>query len=271
MADPIKQAKECATLVGEIIKAAGDNPKVKEAGNNLGETAVTLTRTINNVLLPLAAVNYAFDKARKYFEDRFEKDLAGKVAKIPLEEIIEPKASIAGPTLQGLAFTHEEGELKDMFLNLLASAMDARIADAAHPAYVEIIKQLTPAEARLIKFFTELDTYPSIYTYKQQSQVRQGVMHSYSASAREDGEARRGFALKAEKQASKEELLMYLDNFLRLKLLEINTYSSYTPGDRFGGFGSLSNQVVFTVISSGFVAFTAFGKKFIETCVVQKR
>lgn len=57
MNDPIQTAKQGVVLIGEIIKAAGANPNVKEAGGNLGQTALTITKTINNVMLPLAAVN----------------------------------------------------------------------------------------------------------------------------------------------------------------------------------------------------------------------
>jgi len=151
MNDPIKDAKDGIALVGEIIKAAGDNPNVKEAGANLGQTALTVTKTINNALLPLAAVNFAFDKARKYFAEKFQQDLSAKASSIPAEQVVEPKASIAGPALQGLAFTHEEPNLREMYLSLLATAMDGRVATEAHPAFVEIIKQLTSEEARLLQ------------------------------------------------------------------------------------------------------------------------
>jgi hypothetical protein len=149
--DSIKTATSGVALVGEIIKAAGDNPNVKEAGQNLGQTALTITKTINNALLPLAAVNFAFDKARVYFSEKFQQDISQKASAIPSEQIIEPKASIAGPALQGLAFTHEEANLKDMYLSLLATAMDGRVAAEAHPAFVEIIKQLNSEEADLIR------------------------------------------------------------------------------------------------------------------------
>ncbi len=149
--DPIKTAKEGVSVVTEIIKAAGDDPSVKEAAGNLGQTAVTLTTTINNALLPLAAVNFAFDKARTYFSEKFQKDMTEKAENIPPEHLIQPKASVAGPTLQGLAFTHEEPSLKEMFLSLLATSMDGRKADLAHPAFVEIIKQLDSKDARLVR------------------------------------------------------------------------------------------------------------------------
>lgn len=147
----VKVAKDSIALVGEVIRAAGDSPQVKEAANNLGQTAVTLTKTINNALLPLAAINYACDKAREYFAKEFVQDIAAKAEAIPPEHIVEPKASIAGPTLQGLAFSHEEENLKEMFLNLLATAMDGRAASVAHPAFVEVVKQLDSEDARLVR------------------------------------------------------------------------------------------------------------------------
>ncbi|PIF78039.1 uncharacterized protein DUF4393 [Variovorax sp. 54] len=149
--DSIKVAKEGVSLVVEVIKAAGDNPQVKEAASNLGQTAVTLTKTINNVLVPLAAINFAFDKARIYFAGKFQQEIAEKTSEIPPEHIVEPKASIAGPMLQGLAFTHEEPDLKEMYLNLLATSMDGRTASVAHPAFVEIIKQLDSVDAKMIR------------------------------------------------------------------------------------------------------------------------
>lgn len=150
MEEPIKTARVGIAIVGEIIKAAGDNPQVREAGANLGQTALTITKTINNALLPLAALNFAFDKARVYFEKNFQSDLSAKAAPIPIECIVEPKASIAGPAIQGLAFSHEEPNLKEMYLSLLANAMDSRNAPDVHPAFVEIIKQLNSEEARLL-------------------------------------------------------------------------------------------------------------------------
>ena len=149
--DPFKKAKDGIVLLAEVMKTAGDNPNVKEAGNNLGQTAVTLTNLVNNVLLPIAAFNFGCEKARIYFQGKFQQDLGEKVAKIPEEDIVEPKASIAGPALQGLAFTHEEQNLKEMYLNLLATAMDGRVSTTAHPAFVEVIKQLDGMEAALVR------------------------------------------------------------------------------------------------------------------------
>ena len=126
--DKLKITKE---IVGKVIEAAGENPDVKAAGTELAQASLTIAKTINNALLPLAAVNFAFDKARTYFAERFQSDLAAKAAAIPPDQIVEPKAFIAGPALQGLAFSHEEPDLKEMYLSLLASAMDGRVSSSA--------------------------------------------------------------------------------------------------------------------------------------------
>lgn len=148
--DPINQATSALHAIGEIVKAAGDDAQAKRAAHELGKTAVTVTKFINACLLPLAVLNYAVDKARTYFESRFPEEFAEIAKEIPPEELVEPKASLAGPLLQALAFSHEEQDLKRMYLHLLASGMDRRTSETAHPSFVDIIKHLTAAEAHYL-------------------------------------------------------------------------------------------------------------------------
>lgn len=145
------QAVTMVAAIGELIKAAGDSEPGKQAAANFGQSAVILTETLVNCLLPLAALNYGVQKAKDYFSGMFREDLAGKIKNIPQDHIIEPKASIAGPILQGLTFTHEEEELKNLYLELLAASMDCERTSSAHPAFVEVIRQLTSEEAELLK------------------------------------------------------------------------------------------------------------------------
>jgi len=174
MGDPLEDAKKGVEIIGELIKAAGDNPDVKEAGKNIGQAALTISKTINNALLPLAAVNFAFDKARIYFAEKFQEDLSKKASSIPLEKIVEPKASIAGPALQGLAFAHEEPDLKNMYLSLLANAMDGRVSGEVHPAFVEILKQLNSEEASLLKVLLPFAAGLPIVEIRKQINSKQG-------------------------------------------------------------------------------------------------
>jgi hypothetical protein len=150
--DPLDDAKRAVSLVGELMQVVGKSPETVQAGQELGKAALTVAKCINNALLPIAAVNFGFAKARAYFADKFEHDMAEQAAAIPPEHLVEPKASIAGPALQGLAFSHDEPPLKAMYLNLLASAMNTVTSESAHPAFAEIIKQLTAEEAALLRY-----------------------------------------------------------------------------------------------------------------------
>lgn len=213
--NPLTTVKDGVALVGEIIKAAGDNPNVKEAGNNLGQTAVTLTNLVNNVLLPIAMINFACEKARRYFQGKFQQDLSEKVAKIPVEDIVEPKASIAGPALQGLAFTHEEQSLKDMYLNLLATAMDGRVATTAHPAFIEIIKQLDSEDAEFVSHILQSSEVFPIIQIQRITEGQEGyktiATHIMSL-----------VALPEENPVENPYLAAMVDNWIRLGLVEVH-------------------------------------------------
>jgi len=147
-------------VVTELISIAKNDPETKDAAKNLASTAKIVTGTLKRVVFPLAVLNYGYDKAEDYFKTRFQKDMTTLTLNIPAENVVDPKPSVAGPALQGLAYSHGEEELREMYLNLLASSMNSEIANNAHPSYVETIKQLTAKEAKLLKLYLVQDQHP---------------------------------------------------------------------------------------------------------------
>lgn len=219
----LKAAADAIAISSELIKAAGDGPEAKEAARNIGKTALTVTKAINNALLPLAAVNFAFDKARIYFEEKFQKDITEKVASIPSEELIEPKASVAGPALQGLAFSHDEPNLKEMYLSLLTTAMDKRIAKEAHPAFVEIVKQITSEEAELISDIFKSHTSHPIVELRLNSVSAKG-WHVIKTHFLNDRDLDSGLPIE------NIGLSAMVDNLIRLGLFNVD-YAKYLTGE----------------------------------------
>src|SRR5207249_1471573 len=61
------------------------------------------------------------------------------------------KVSIAAPAVEAARFKSEEPDLQEMFANLLATAIDQRVRGRALPAFIEVLKQLTSDEAKLLK------------------------------------------------------------------------------------------------------------------------
>lgn len=219
----LDEAQKTAGIVADLIKTAGNTTEAKEAAKNLGESAVILSKTIKNCLLPLAAVNYAFDKAKKYFTEKIDEDIHEKTASIPADNLIEPKGSIAGPALQGLAFSHDEPNIKEMYLNLLKTSMDNRKFHDAHPAFVEIIKQLTSEEAILLK--DVLLSYGPVPLAQVRSTRKTGgfnikIKHLASLTN-----------IETEQPVVNKRFPTIVDNWIRLGLVEV-TYQSFLNDEK---------------------------------------
>jgi hypothetical protein len=78
--------------------------------------------------------------------------------------------------MQGLAFSYEEPDLKELYLSLLASAMDGRVSADAHPGFVEIIRQLTSEEARLLRIVLSATSNLPIVEVRLQMPESQGFV-----------------------------------------------------------------------------------------------
>lgn len=272
--DPINEglanAKSTVDLIGAVMKVAGDQPDVKASGENLAKAAKTVTTFINVALLPLAAVNYGYKKAAEYFEQRFPLDMQTAAAHIPPENLKEPAPSLVGQALQGLSFTHDNSDLRGMYLRLIATAMDNRVAESAHPAFAEVIKQLSPNEASLLLSTLKLRNVPIVEIRIEEHESDRGkfnfpksyrTMRSHVISV-----SNAGVPVISDQTA------VYVDNWIRLGLIEVSyslafadegmykwtfhrpEYLFWTPQDH-----PPSHKVQ---IANGQLIVTAFGRDF---------
>ncbi|CAI3550043.1 conserved hypothetical protein [Clostridium neonatale] len=127
----------------------GLKPAIQEIGGALG----TVFGLVNNVIFyPLKLANVTL----KYKYEQFILDMESRANKIPEDKITEPPLNIVGPTMEALKYTIDTEELREMYLNLLSSSMNMDSVEYSHPAYVEIIKQLTPLDANIFKKITSI-------------------------------------------------------------------------------------------------------------------
>lgn len=206
-----------AQVAKDLMELAKNDENTVAASKNFGESAVIISKTVKNCLLPLAAVNYGIDKAKAYFEKTFKKDLEEKTQSIPAENIVEPKASIAGPALQGLAFSHEEYNLKEMYLNLISSSMNRDVANDAHPAFVEVIKQLTSDEAEMLQVYL-CDSAPRV--------IGRVIYQQRNSSLQIDGNQNILMLQIGTEPYYDKYLPSYVDNWVRLGIVEVR-YDQY--------------------------------------------
>lgn len=266
VSNSLQNLSTTATVVKDLIQVAGNNEHTAEAGRQLGKAALTVSETVNTLLLPFAAVNYGVKKAKAYFTEKFENEITEKLSQVPPENVIEPKASLAAPTIQALAYSHEEIDLKDMYLNLLSTAMDDRHFENAHPAFVEIIKQMTSEEARIAKLLLPLKSALTIamikLEFKPNGNYRILLNHLLNGTSSEDQ------PVESPQQPA------ILENFIRLGLITID-YTSELHGEQTYNWVNNRPEVLRfksehhgddreVCYQKGVLKVTEFGKKFAE-------
>jgi hypothetical protein len=230
------------------------------------EIGTALQGAVRVALAPVSALVWGYDTIKDYLEGALSRRLAG----LSPEQIITPLPTIAGPAIEALRYAGHDPTLREMYANLLAAAMDANRAREAHPAFVDIIGQLTSDEAKIIGLFGATSDFPII---------------SMSA-ANDDNPPYTAwdivldrFTLLADTAECQvpENVSAYIDNICRLGLADVLEMSVYSPQeeydklmqhptvkailDRMNGM----NRVVTT--QTRVLNVTTFGKQFRRACV----
>ena len=117
-------------------------PTLQESGKTLS----LLPKVINAALVPLRK----WIAEREYSLAETEKLLEIKLKNIEQDKIVTPDAYVAVPALQAISYSMDSEELRNMYANLLAKAMNIDEKDKVHPAFVELIKQMAPRDAVIL-------------------------------------------------------------------------------------------------------------------------
>ena len=137
------------TIAGEVAKElAGEvySDGLKPTTQQAGEAVGAMVGLFNHVVLhPVKIANLHF----KYKQEEFERDLKKKLEGIPEKNIVQPQIAIAGPALEALRYTFDTKEIREMYLNLLASSMNSETTTETHPAFVEIVRAMSRQDAEL--------------------------------------------------------------------------------------------------------------------------
>ena len=158
--------------------------------------------------------------SQEYFANDFSQDLAEKLKDVPEENLVSPRPSIAAPAVEGLTYSLDEPDLKDLYLSLLKTASDGRVSTNAHPSFVRVIREMTSEEARLLSelFKTYNDVLP-IVTIKLKTGRQEGGAIIMSRHVL-DIDNENGLPMMVQHLAT------YVDNWTRLGLVDIS-YSSF--------------------------------------------
>ena len=142
--------KDFIDSTSELINTASEtvHKSIPETIKQTDGVLSTVVGFFNNVVLyPIKKANISF----KYKLESFEQDMKKKIEKIPVENLQEPPTMLAGPLLEALKYTYDVDDLRELFENLLASAMDTSKVSSAHPSFVDAIRQMSPLDAKIMK------------------------------------------------------------------------------------------------------------------------
>ena len=235
---------------------------LKSTTQEVGKGLALIPKAINAALAPLRK----WIAQKEYNVAETEKLLALKLENVNAESIVSPESYVALPALQAISYCINSAELRDMYANLLSTSMLIDKKENVHPSFVEIIKQLSPDEAKLLKKISENGkSYPLIDV---QIQIRDA---GYIIKLK-------NFTLLAEGVCDyPQNIFSYIDNFARLKIIDVsdgvwlNDDELYKPIESYKEILAMVNSPLpeghsWKIVRKKFDV-TQYGRTFIETCV----
>lgn len=196
----------------ELVKGAAELTKaaygdaIQPGAKEVGKALQTVGRAVNLVLAPLLGVVWGGEKIVNYVSTTVPQILERR--KVPAERIQAPDPDVAVPALEALRYS----KLRENYAILLATSMDSESANDAHPAFAEILKQLTPDEVKILEFLPRAGLHEPLANieYYIPDGVGTFTMHRHIGTLGTDSGCEYPEALPK-----------YIDNLSRLGLVEV--------------------------------------------------
>jgi hypothetical protein len=241
---------------------------LQPAAQEVGKGLQTVAKTIHLALAPVSALVWGYDQIKEFVSTR----VAEKLAKVPPERIKSPAPNVAGPALEALRYSGHEPTLREMYANLLAMSLDSATAHKAHPAFVEMLKVISPDEAKILRLFASRTHWPVVDVHMN---IKDGPGYNVIF---------RNFSFIGQEAAVAFDALTpnYLDNLCRLGLIELPADVHLTAP---GTYDSLKQAPVWVKHRESLpedqrallefdercVRLTSLGHQFCDACVVDSR
>lgn len=255
VADGLRAGAELAKAVP--VYADLLQPSVREVGKGLE----TVARAVNVALAPLSAMVWGYERICGWLEA----EVTRRLGAVPPDRIATPNPHVVGPAIEALRYAAYSEDLRSLFAQLIATSMDAEAAERAHPTFVEILRQISADEAKIIPLFQSNTYHPilSVHTRAEDGETRV-VMRHWSTVCVEAGCDLPGYAAA------------YVGNLARLGLIEF-TYEGeverrwYDEMERHEAVASLLTQLrggaAEVVVERGVMMRTMLGQMFIDACI----
>ena len=168
----------------------------------------------------LSHVHTVWDVRLAVLDDFFRLVLTRKLDAIPREHLnARPRPEVIMPSLQAIPLTHDEPVLQELWGNLIASEMDERSDEGVLPPFAEILKELTPDEAKILDAIRLDETVPIVRIQQERWQGSQRL----GGKDVEKNLSLIGFKAQC---VYPRRAPTYLDNLARLRLIEFLAFGT---------------------------------------------
>lgn len=133
-------------------------PSIDNAVQNLTDKpTLSIATTFSDIwYLVFGGISYLSEKKKiKYAHnlELYRKQLESSINQISPEKYVEPSIQTTAQALENSKYCIEEENLRNMFVSLISNSMNSDFQNDIHPSFAEIIKQMSPLDAEIIKIF----------------------------------------------------------------------------------------------------------------------
>ncbi|MEK3776873.1 DUF4393 domain-containing protein [Paenibacillus sp. FSL K6-4396] len=267
MAEP-NLFSEVANSASDIVKNLPEDVKNDLVRGPAQEIGSGISNLVYVVFSPLLMSRVRIEHKVK----KMKEELTKSINSIPSEKLVEPSLNIVGPALEGSKYYIENDSIRGLFVRLIASAANLDKRDEVHPSYVEIIKQLSPFDAKCLEFLVQETTSISCGTI---------IVNSTGGSGYQ--EVKYFFPFPGINKGNMEKYMSSVDNLIRLGIL-VCIENKFTDEKRYETLNTIvgkiaedieqdvkeKNPAATAVLVGKAWSFTQLGEHFINSCVIDK-
>lgn len=137
------------------------NDLFQPAASETGKILSRIPQLINAAFLPLDC----WIAERQNHLEKTKQLLAENLKDADPDKIVPPEPYVAVPAIQALSYSMNSDELRTLYANLLAKSIYLDTKESVHPAFTEIIKNLSSLDCKVLKYIME-SPYQEIGCYE---------------------------------------------------------------------------------------------------------
>lgn len=144
------------SIAGELPLKEAYQDLIHPSAKEMGEIVSLVPRTLHVLFHP-------YERWLNTKEINFQETatlIAQRMKGVDPDNLVEPEPYVAIPALQSLSYCMNSQELREMYANLLAKAIQKDKKDTVHPAFLEIIRQMSPTDARILDLYSQKAPLP---------------------------------------------------------------------------------------------------------------